>query len=271
MRAVEATSSRAPRPGRHGRSVEGAPLVPRATGGGEADPAREAAGPARAARHGGQAFHPRSPGDRQPVLARTRSSSTISGRAPTGPSTTRWNCWKASTVQHFVYRFGPIEPQRAVHWLRQACHSLGEAHAQGPDPPRHQARQLYLCRYGRDVDFVKVLDFGLTKVVADLDSSLDTDSALATTSDALPGISASPTPGGAWNARLHGAGTGVRAPVRSARGRLPALGCVGYWLLAGVKPFEAETAAELLRHHAQRRRRRSRAAARIGCPSASRR
>ena len=32
---------------------------------------------------------------------------------------------------------------------------------------------------------------------------------------------------------------------------LYALGCVGYWLLAGRKPFEAESAGELMRLHAQ--------------------
>jgi serine/threonine-protein kinase len=32
-------------------------------------------------------------------------------------------------AEHFVYQFGPIEPRRAAHWLQQACHSLGEAHA----------------------------------------------------------------------------------------------------------------------------------------------
>jgi len=32
---------------------------------------------------------------------------------------------------------------------------------------------------------------------------------------------------------------------------LYALGCVGYWLLAGTKPFEAETVGELMYLHAE--------------------
>ena len=66
-------------------------------------------------------------------------------------------------VEHFVYRFGPIEPRRAVHWLRQACHSLGEAHARDLVHRDIKPANLFVCRYGRDVDFIKILDFGLTR------------------------------------------------------------------------------------------------------------
>jgi len=68
-------------------------------------------------------------------------------------------------AEHFVYRFGAVEPRRAVHWLTQVCHSLGEAHARGVVHRDLKPANLFLCRFGRDADFVKVLDFGLAKLV----------------------------------------------------------------------------------------------------------
>jgi serine/threonine-protein kinase len=41
---------------------------------------------------------------------------------------------------------------------------------------------------------------------------------------------------------------GLEADPRSD---LYALGCVGYWLVAGAKPFEADSPGELMRRHAQ--------------------
>ena len=62
-----------------------------------------------------------------------------------------------------VERFGPIPQERAVHLLRQVCHSLAEAHAAGLIHRDIKPANVYVCRYGRETDFVKVLDFGLVK------------------------------------------------------------------------------------------------------------
>jgi serine/threonine-protein kinase len=136
-------------------------------------------------------------------------------------------------AEHFVYRFGPIDPRRAVHWLQQACHSLGEAHARGLVHRDIKPANILLCRYGRDVDFVKILDFGLTKPTAVIE-----DMTLTT-----PGLRLG-TPGYMAPEQVFGLATGPRTD-------LYALGCVAYFLLAGVKPFEADSPGELLRQHAQ--------------------
>jgi serine/threonine-protein kinase len=31
----------------------------------------------------------------------------------------------------FIHRFGPLEPRRAVAWLRSICYSVGEIHSRG--------------------------------------------------------------------------------------------------------------------------------------------
>jgi serine/threonine-protein kinase len=136
-------------------------------------------------------------------------------------------------AEHFVYRFGPLEPRRAVHWLRQVCHSLGEAHARGLIHRDIKPANLVVCRYGRDADFVKVLDFGLTRAAAGVEDGPQT------AAGARLG-----TPGYMAPEQVFGLEAGPRTD-------LYALGCVGYWLLAGRRPFEAESSGEILRLHAQ--------------------
>jgi tRNA A-37 threonylcarbamoyl transferase component Bud32 len=136
-------------------------------------------------------------------------------------------------LEHFVCRHGPLAPRRAVYWLRQICHSLGEAHASGLTHRDLKPANLLVCTYGREHDVVKVLDFGLAR--------------RATAAEA-PRL----TRAGAW------LGTpGWMAPEQifdgavDARTDLYALGCVAYWLLAGERLFDGEEQGELLRQHAQ--------------------
>jgi serine/threonine-protein kinase len=136
-------------------------------------------------------------------------------------------------AEHFVYRFGPLEPRRVVSWLVQVCHSLGEAHERQLVHRDIKPANLFVCRYGRDVDFVKVLDFGLTKPV---ETPLE------------PSLTA---PGFRMGTPSYMAPEQIFGLEAEPRTDLYALGCVGYWLIAGVKPFEAESPAELLRQHAQ--------------------
>ena len=113
------------------------------------------------------------------------------------------------------------------------CHSLAEAHANGLTHRDLKPANLFVCRYGRDHDFLKVLDFGLARPVA-------------------PGAHEHLTREGAW------LGTpGWMAPEQIFAGSsgppadLYALGCIAYWLLSGARPFETAETSELLRQHAQ--------------------
>ena len=62
-----------------------------------------------------------------------------------------------------VRRFGPLPAERVVHVLRQVCHSLSEAESHGLVHRDIKPANIFLCRYGEDDDFVKVLDFGIVK------------------------------------------------------------------------------------------------------------
>ena len=74
-----------------------------------------------------------------------------------------------------VRRTGPVPAERAIHLLRQVCHSLSEAESCGLVHRDIKPANIFLCRYGEDYDFVKVLDFGIVKATRD---SAETGAAL---------------------------------------------------------------------------------------------
>ena len=139
-------------------------------------------------------------------------------------------------LETLVTRHGPVPPERAVHFLLQVCHSLMEAHEMGMVHRDIKPANMIACRLGPDVDFVKVLDFGLVK------------ERRGARPDA--GASASLTHAGA------AVGTpGYMAPEAALGVEItPAadiytLGCVAYFLLTGKLVFEGSTAMELISHH----------------------
>jgi serine/threonine protein kinase len=133
-----------------------------------------------------------------------------------------------------VARFGPVPPERAVHLLIQVCHSLAEAHANGLVHRDIKPANVYVCRYGRDVDFVKVLDFGLVKSERDAAAAQ-----LSLTGD-------------------HGArGTPAFMSPEQVLGDRPmdgrtdiyATGCLGYWLVTGQHVFSGKTPMDTMVQH----------------------
>jgi serine/threonine-protein kinase len=138
------------------------------------------------------------------------------------------------TLQELIDHHGPQPPERVVHILRQVCHSLDEAHAAGLVHRDIKPANLYLCRYGRDLDFVKVLDFGLVKHSREQSRGpeLTRDGvAVGTPSYMAPEM-------------------GTAAPP-DARTDIYGLGCVAYWLLTGQLVFDASSPVEAIVKHAR--------------------
>src|SRR5262249_13874264 len=130
-----------------------------------------------------------------------------------------------------VQRFRPLPPERAIAVLRQACRSLGEAHAVGLLHRDIKPHNLYLCRLGLDLDVVKVLDFGLVKFLREGAAHLTTEGILTGTPGYMP------------PERVLGAAVDERSD-------LYALGCVAYWMLTGRMVFTGEPMAVMI-HHAR--------------------
>jgi serine/threonine-protein kinase len=135
-----------------------------------------------------------------------------------------------------VKRFGPLPAARVVHLLRQVCHSLTEAEAHGLVHRDIKPANIFVCRYGEDRDFVKVLDFGLVKALGDA-----AETAPALTRDTV--VAGTP----AFIAPEQAMGR----PDLDGRADIYATGCVAYWLLTGVQVFEAESPVGLVLHHVQ--------------------
>jgi serine/threonine-protein kinase len=134
-----------------------------------------------------------------------------------------------------VRQTGPMPAERVVHVLRQVCHSLSEAESHGLVHRDIKPANIFLCRYGEDFDFVKVLDFGIVKATED---SAATEAAL-TVENVVRG-----TPS------LHCPGTGPgRIRHRRTRGYLRD-GLCGLLAVDRELVFAAETTIGLLMHHA---------------------
>jgi hypothetical protein len=139
-------------------------------------------------------------------------------------------------AEEFVRRFGPVPVSRALRWLNQACASLAEAHEAGLVHRDIKPSNIYVCRYGRELDFVKVLDFGLVKPMAPGDST----ELNLTVEGTIRG-----TPGYLPPEQTRGDAT------IDARTDIYALGCVAYWLVTGQRVFEGRSTLEVLAHHLQ--------------------
>jgi serine/threonine-protein kinase len=139
-------------------------------------------------------------------------------------------------TEALVRRFGPVPPPRTISLLSQVCHSLSEAHARGLVHRDIKPANVFLCRQGEDVDFVKVLDFGLVKALTDAP-------------DATPMLTQKHTVHGtpAFIAPEQALGR----PDVDGRVDIYATGCLAYWLLTGRYVFTATSPMELLIHHAQ--------------------
>ena len=136
----------------------------------------------------------------------------------------------------FVRRFGPQSPERTIHLLRQACRSLWDAHRSGLIHRDIKPANIYVCHYGHDYDYVKVLDFGLVKE----SGGLADGEAPLTLANTLTGTPAFMAP----EMLLDKSDVDGRAD-------LYALGCVGYWLLTGEMVFERDTPMKMLAAHLQ--------------------
>jgi serine/threonine-protein kinase len=134
-------------------------------------------------------------------------------------------------LEKLVGDYGPQPVERVVHILSQACHSLGEAHQAGMVHRDIKPANIHICRYGRETDFVKILDFGMVK--QDLGDA---------------GLTQMGTFAGTAHFAAPEVAQGLIDQI-DARADIYALGCVAFWLLTGRRVFEGETAMKVLVKH----------------------
>jgi hypothetical protein len=132
-------------------------------------------------------------------------------------------------AETLVRRHGAMPAERVVYLLLQVCKSLEEAHARGLVHRDIKPANIFVCRYGLECDFVKVLDFGLVKSLG------FPGEAGVTAVGVVAGTPEYMAPEIARGER----GFDHRADIYSA-------GCVAYRLLSGGPVFDSQSPIEFL-------------------------
>jgi serine/threonine-protein kinase len=136
------------------------------------------------------------------------------------------------TLEQLVQRHGPLPPGRAVHFLRQLCGALREAHAIGLIHRDIKPGNVIVCERGGVHDVAKLLDFGLVKThfAGDADDPL-------THQGTVVGTPAFLSPEQAGGDPLDG------------RSDIYSLGALAYFLLTGQPPFAGRSGTKALAAH----------------------
>jgi serine/threonine-protein kinase len=135
------------------------------------------------------------------------------------------------TLEELVKHDGPLLPERAIHFLRQLCGALAEAHAVGLIHRDIKPSNVLVCERGKVPDVAKLLDFGLVQSAV-----MSSDEKLTQVGSVLG------TP--AFLAPEQAAGESV-----DARTDIYSLGALAYFLLIGRPPFVRKGPVQLLAAH----------------------
>jgi tRNA A-37 threonylcarbamoyl transferase component Bud32 len=170
------------------------------------------------------------------ITSRLQHPNTIAvydyGRTPEGVFYYAMEYVEGVNLDVLIRQDGAQPDGRVIHILQQVCGSLSEAHRRGLIHRDIKPANVILTQYGGISDFVKVLDFGLVK-------ELEATRQALTNAGTLAG-----TP-------LYMAPETIESSdTIDARADLYALGCVGYYLIAGEPVFQSNSILEVCRQHA---------------------
>ncbi|ADG68012.1 Serine/threonine protein kinase-related protein [Planctopirus limnophila DSM 3776] len=138
-----------------------------------------------------------------------------------------------------VARFGPLSPERTVHFLIQTCRALHEAHQLGMIHRDLKPANVYAAKRGGEYDVAKLLDFGLVLDSRGVRVRGYSDSSRQTSVAGSP-LFMSPE-------------QATYESVPDARSDIYALGATAYFLLTGRPPFEGKTPVQVMIKHARDR------------------
>jgi serine/threonine-protein kinase len=139
------------------------------------------------------------------------------------------------SLQDMVEHYGPLPPERVIHFMRQVCQALREAHGFGIIHRDIKPSNILACERGGVQDVAKLLDFGLAQCTGIRKQDANKLTMQGTIVGSPPFMSPEQASG---KDDLD-----VRTDIYS-------LGGVGYFLLTGKAPFERDTAMQMLMAHA---------------------
>jgi serine/threonine protein kinase len=153
------------------------------------------------------------------------------GQLPDGSLYIVMEFLRGRSLLDVLAREGSLPVHRSLHIASQICDGVGEAHAHGVVHRDIKPENIVLVAKSRDPDTVKVLDFGIARVLWGDDQTQATQSGL------VFGTARYISPEGA-----AGEPTDARSDVYS-------LGVLTYQLLCGETPFDAPSPVAMLMKH----------------------
>jgi hypothetical protein len=136
------------------------------------------------------------------------------------------------TLHRAIRDAGSLPEERAVHIARQVCRSLREAHSRSVIHRDLKPANIFLTTHGDETDFVKILDFGLVKNVAEKGEDLTQT-------------------GMFMGSPKYMAPEQIRGNRVDARTDIYALGIILYEMLTGKVPFDRPNSVNILMAHVQ--------------------
>src|SRR3954470_9979525 len=134
---------------------------------------------------------------------------------------------KGRTLSDVVRQEGALSQERAIHIAQQVCRSLSEAHTQGVIHRDLKPANVMLLQQRHELDFAKVLDFGLVKFFTD-------------------GVEGQTHQGTFVGTPHYVSPEQARDEQPDPRSDVYSLGILLYLMLTGQVPFHAASAVEVL-------------------------
>ncbi|MEQ9319873.1 MAG: serine/threonine-protein kinase, partial [Polyangiaceae bacterium] len=131
-------------------------------------------------------------------------------------------------LQRHLEQVGTLSLPRARDYLLQACDALAEAHAMGVVHRDLKLANLFLARDRDGQDRIKVIDFGVSKLLRPID-----EDGQATATTVVVGTPAFMAP------------EQMRSSKVDARADIWALGVTLFWLVTGTRPFEGDSLVKI--------------------------
>jgi eukaryotic-like serine/threonine-protein kinase len=139
------------------------------------------------------------------------------------------------SLDELVKHYGPLPAARAVHFLRQACKALREAHAKGLIHRDIKPANIFAAERGGVYDVAKLLDFGLVR-----EQSGESDDLQLTQAGTFSGSPLFMCP--EQKRSYHNL---------DARSDIYSLGAVAYFLVTGRPPFVGDNIFDIIAAHAR--------------------
>jgi eukaryotic-like serine/threonine-protein kinase len=139
------------------------------------------------------------------------------------------------SLDEIVAEHGPLPPARTIHFMRQSCNALGEAHGKGLIHRDIKPANIFAAERGGVYDVTKLLDFGLVR------EQLSGPESTKLTQEGM--FSGSP---------LYMCPEQIKSYDKlDARSDVYSLGAVAYYLVTGEPPFSGDHVMEVVIAHSR--------------------